>query len=119
MESFNVVFHPITFANRTLNQGGLLPDEPGAHACMYYAIAGHRMLARVDEGAVYEDERDHIGSLKNLAIAIAQQYGLESPDRFLIFMDYVKAQAMIEGMGWDTRIEEPHKLIFITEGNRN
>lgn len=106
------------FRDHAASSGGLLPDfEMGAHACWYYARCAHKNLSTVDEGAWYEGERDHVDSLNNLAVAIARQYQLDSPEDFLKFMLVVQMEAARCDKPWDNRIIEPWKHAFVKMGN--
>ncbi len=97
---------------------GLLPNEPGAHACWYYCRCAMQLVMSVDEGQTLEGEKDlDINQLNNIAQAIAAQYSLRVPDEFLLFMDFCKAEAMRLGWTWDERIEKPSNYKFIRVAN--
>ena len=105
------------FVSHLIQNGGFLPDHPGAHACFYYCRSAFHALQKVDGGADYADERDHVIMFNNLARSVAMLYQLEDPSKFLIFMDYVKAEAIRDKLGWDHRIENPSQYPYIRVAN--
>lgn len=112
VQTFGFVFEDHTTPN------GVLPREPGAQACWYYCKCAIPIVHKVMEGATLEGERDRdINVLNNLARNVAVQYSLESPDEFLIFMDYCKAEALRCDLAWDERIEKPSQYTFIRVHN--
>lgn len=112
----NVDFRPPRFVSH-IAPSGLLPDVAGAHACWYYCRCAIQSLKRVDQGADYANEVDHQNMLHNLARSVALLYRLDSPDNFLIFLDFVKAEALIHQLEWDERIESPALDPFVKRGN--
>lgn len=97
---------------------GLLPRDPRANACWYYCKCAMQMVRGVDEGAELEGEKDRdINLLNNLARNVAAQYSLDSPDDFLLFIDYCHAEAVRLDMTWDSRIEKPSQYTLIRVSN--
>lgn len=112
--------NPPKFPDRMLSAGGLIPDGPTGiegHACWYYARCAIQSMKAVDEGAVYEGERDHTESLNNIAWSVARLYGLKDPGEFLKFLDYVHTEALVLGYQWDSRIDDPSKSGFRSVSN--
>lgn len=101
------------FAHHSTLMGGLLPDDPRAHACWYYCICAHKNISESKEGALWVGENDNLIRLNNIARAIALQYNLESPDEFLKFMGHCRLEAARCNIGWDSRIEAPFNEAFI------
>ena len=108
---------PMRFVSHTIGHGGVLYDLPGAHACWYYCRIAIQAMKKVDDGADYEGERDHVNALNNIARSVAALYRLESPSEFLKFMAEVKVEAMRCQLEWDRRIEDPWKAPHIKVGN--
>lgn len=99
---------PFRFVSHITQYGGFLPDLPGAHACWYYCRNAIRNLKLYDQGADYEGEQDLQNMINNLARSTAILYRLDSPDDFLQFMPFVKAEAVTRmELEWDDRIERP------------
>lgn len=113
-----IAFRPMIFAEHVQENGGLLPDKIGAHACWYYVRCAHINLQNVKDGAQYAGEIDHVNMLNNLARSIANLYGLPlGPTDFIKFIADVRMEAMRVGLPWDTRVEDPIKHEFRNRGN--
>lgn len=112
-----VNFRPPRFVSHLIQYGGFLPDMPGAHACFYYCRIAIRSLKAVRDGAQYQGEMDHQQMLNNIARSVALLYRLDSPSDFLLFMPYVKAEAMRLELEWDINIEHPAAETYITKDN--
>ena len=104
---------PPRFVSHIAENGGALPDEPGAHACWYYCRIAIKSMKDVDDGAQYEGELDHTNMLNNLARSVAMLYRLDSPDDFLKFMPLVRMEAMKWELVWDERIVAPYTISFL------
>lgn len=113
----NVRMTPPRFVSHLRHMGGLLPDQPGAHACFYYCRTAMQMLKAVRDGADYQGEIDHQNMLNNLARSVALMYRLDSPDDFLAFLDYVKAEALRLELEWNVAIEKPGANRFVKKDN--
>lgn len=104
---------PPRFVSHLIKSGGLLPDEPGAHACWYYCRIAIQSMKAVDDGAQYDGELDHIKMTNNIARSVALLYRLDSPDDFLKFMMYVRIEAARLELEWDQRIETPFNDTYV------
>lgn len=100
------------FTRHVVQNGGLLPDRPAAHACWYYCQLAHKHLTRVEEGGIYVGDADTVNSLHAIAKGVAAFYNLDSPAEFLKHMGDCALEALRCGYEWNSEIEEPLKSLF-------
>lgn len=109
------------FTNHTaaLNEEseGLLPLDTRAQAAWYYCRLATMHLRDVDEGAVYEGERDNAESLQNIMLACATLYSIEDPTEIEKFIPICKAEVYRIGGEWDIRIERPFLGTYVRVAN--
>lgn len=95
------------FRAHTISAGGLLSDvDMSQHACWYYCRNFYKNLLAVESGAQYSDERDHVDMQTNIALSVCAQYGLESPDDFLKWLDLCHKEMLRCELGWDDRLNK-------------
>lgn len=108
---------PPRFISHLSLSGGMLPDQPGAHACWYYCRCATQMYKKVRDGADYEGEVDHQAMYNNLARSVAALYKLESPAEFLQFMWAVRLEAERCELEWYDEAMSPVYHKYITKDN--
>jgi len=113
LEDKSFVRHFPYFPHHTIQHGGVLPDEPAAHAAWYYCKCAIGMFREIHEGAQYEGELDHINMLNNLVRSVSALYNLNSPDDLLRMMPHCRLEAIRLELGWDDRIEKPFYIGYI------
>ncbi len=94
-----VTFTPIHFPDHTVPKGAL-PQHPGAQACWYFYLHAQKQKEKVgksteDQFGLLEGELWMDKHYVQLARSVALMYGLESPDEFAKFWQYVKQEAWL------------------------
>jgi hypothetical protein len=96
-----IAFQYHTYPSHTVPYGAL-PDEKGAQACWFFYTRAQAMKEKVGdstedqillEGELWMDKR-----YVELARSVALVYGLDSPDEFAKFWQYVQQEAYVCGL---------------------
>lgn len=81
---------------------GALPVDIRAHACWNYYVKAMKAVQKVGKGIddqiLYDDQPWRDLHFREQALAVASQYGLESPEEMFKFWDYVDKQADLLGI---------------------
>lgn len=99
--TFGIAFSHFIYEDLLIPQGAL-PLDKRAHACWNYYVKAMKSVQKVGKGIddqiIYDDQPWRDLHFREQAMAVANQYGLESPDEMFKFWDYVDKQADLLGI---------------------